>query len=103
MASCSEKESADSMPIIKSLTASPDTIDFGGDQSTITCVAEGNNLTYTWDVDLGDIVPAGQPGKVTFTGSPCCVGKKIIKCTVENGRGSVTDTVIVFIREADLK
>lgn len=89
------------IPKILSLTADKMTITFGGtDPTIITCSAEGGNLEYKWEVDLGDIFPLKSDNSVVrFTGSPCCIGKKIIKCTVSNDKGSVTSNIEIFIEK----
>ncbi len=89
------------MPQVISLTADKPEILFGGaDPTIITCLATGGELQYKWDVDLGDIFPLNSDGSmVRFTGSPCCIGKKYIKCTVSNDKGSVKDTIIITIKK----
>lgn len=86
-------------PQILSLTADKDSIKVGGTEPAIlTCISSGGNISYTWEVDLGDIFPLTDDGsQVRFTGSECCLGEKYIKCTVSNDKGSVMDTVIVYI------
>ncbi|MBI9033999.1 MAG: hypothetical protein JEZ03_05990 [Bacteroidales bacterium] len=88
-------------PKIVSLNATMDTINFGGTEPTvITCTAEGGGLTYLWEVDLGDIIPQNEAASViNFTGSACCIGDKVIKCTVSNQKGSVEQTIKIYIRE----
>lgn len=88
-----------SIPIIESLTSDKASIQFGGEEpAIITCEATGGNLEYTWEVDLGDIFVLNDSGsKVRFTGSECCIGEKVIKCTVKNGKGETSETVIVNI------
>ncbi|MEI6090852.1 MAG: hypothetical protein WCR42_10400 [bacterium] len=89
------------VPQIVSLTADKPEILFGGaDPTIITCTATGGELAYKWDVDLGDIFPLNAEGsQVRFTGSPCCLGKKYIKCTVSNDKGSIKDTIIITIKD----
>jgi len=86
-------------PVIESLTSNKHQIMSGGsDPAILTCVAQGGNLEYLWEVDLGDIFPLNSEGsQVQFTGSECCVGEKILKCTVSNDKGSVMDTIIINI------
>ncbi|MFH1297850.1 MAG: hypothetical protein ABIJ04_11375 [Bacteroidota bacterium] len=86
-------------PQILSLTADNDSIKVGGTEPAIlTCIASGGNIAFTWEVDLGDIFPLNEEGSVVrFTGSECCLGKKYIKCTVSNDKGSIMDTVIIYI------
>jgi PKD repeat protein len=88
-------------PQIQSLTAEKTQILFGGqDPAVITCNATGGNLTYTWEVDLGDLIPMNSShSKVSFTGAACCVGDKTIKCTVSNSQGSVSKTIVITILE----
>lgn len=88
-------------PSIISLVSSMDTINYGGTEPAIlTATATGGNLKYTWEVDLGDIIPENADASVVrFTGSSCCVGIKYIFCTVSNEMGVDVDTVVVVIRE----
>jgi len=87
------------IPEIISLTANKTVVQFGGhDPILITCVATGGDLDYTWSVDLGDLIPMNEDGSVyQFTASDCCIGDKIITCTVENSLDSKTDTVSIYI------
>lgn len=103
--SCSNDDSlegGETIPVIESITASKDTIDFGGDFTEIVCVATGGELVYTWDVDLGDIFPTEKEGVVRYSGASCCVGLKEIKCTVKNSMGEAHALVEVFILEPEL-
>ena len=86
-------------PVIESLTASKSTIQFGGsDPTVITCEATGGLLSYTWQVDLGDLIPMNNDKSIMqFTASECCLGNKFITCTVENSLGSITDTISIYI------
>ena len=86
-------------PKILTLTADKYDIEVGGkDPAIITCEAEGGNIQYTWEVDLGDIFPLNNDGsQVRFTGSECCLGEKIIKCTVKNDKGESTKTITINI------
>lgn len=90
-----------SVPQILSLVADKNEIEFGGkDPAIITCNATGGHLNYTWEVDLGDIFPLKSDNSVVrFSGSPCCIGKKIIKCTVANDKGTDTKTIEINIKE----
>ena len=86
-------------PKIIKLTADKYEIKVGGeDPAILTCEASGGNLSYVWEVDLGDIFALNEVGsQVRFTGSECCVGDKEITCTVSNELGSITETVTVHI------
>ena len=77
------------IPVIENFFASRDTIEFGGDTTTLTIEASGGELQYLWDVDLGDLLPISDGHKALFSGSECCVGLKDIKCTVSNDKGEV--------------
>ena len=96
-----ENSETTTIPQIVKISVDKDTINFGGgDPAIITCEAKGGNLEFTWEVDLGDIFPLkNDNSKVRFSGSPCCIGKKIIKCTVANDKGNATRNVEIFIRE----
>jgi hypothetical protein len=89
------------VPKILNLSADKMTIKFGGgDPTVITCQAEGGSLEYKWEVDLGDIFPlTTDNSKVRFTGSPCCIGEKYIKCTVTNDKGSITQIITILIEK----
>ena len=88
-------------PVISSITADKTQILYGGeDMATITCDAIGGNLKYVWQVDLGDLVPKNsERSQVSFTGAACCVGAKIITCTVSNSMGSVSKSITINIIE----
>jgi len=87
-------------PEILDISAYRDTIDFGGDTTTLFVNTTGGNITCIWDVDLGDILPIVADGHIAlFSGSECCVGIKNIKCTVTNDKGSTEASVKVYIKE----
>ncbi|MBM2814767.1 MAG: Ig-like protein [Ignavibacteria bacterium] len=88
-------------PSIKSIDANKTQILYGGmDEAIITCNASGGNLKFVWQVDLGDLVPLNnERSKVSYTGAACCVGDKIITCTVSNSKGSVSKSITVTILE----
>ncbi len=105
LAGCTKEtpvNSADTtFPKILSLSADKPVIKYGGaDPTIITCNAEGGELIYKWEVDLGDIFPIKDDNSmVRFTGSPCCIGRKVIKCTVTNDKGSVDSTIEIIIEK----
>ena len=86
-------------PKIISLTADKYEIKVGGEEPcTIDCEATGGNLSYVWEVDLGDIFPLNESGsQVRFTGSECCVGDKFITCTVSNDKGEAYESITIHI------
>ena len=90
-----------SFPAIDSITASKSIVKFGGQEPTIISVfAHGGSLSFTWEVDLGDIIPQNTDASiVSFTGSPCCIGEKEIKCTAINDKGSTSKIITITIVE----
>ena len=86
-------------PEIVSLKADKYEIKVGGEEPCIIeCEATGGNLSYVWEVDLGDIFPLNESGsQVRFTGSECCVGDKFITCTVSNDKGEVSESITIHI------
>lgn len=88
-----------SIPVILSLSSDKDIIKFGGDDpAIITCETTGGDISYEWEVDLGDIFVLNESGsQVRFTGSECCIGDKIISCTATNDKGSASETVTINI------
>lgn len=58
----------------------------------IEAIATGENLTYTWDKDLGVILGSGS--KIVF--NVCCEGQHEITCTVSDGVNSKSLSVNVF-------
>ncbi|MDQ1285775.1 MAG: Ig-like protein [Thermodesulfobacteriota bacterium] len=83
---------SETAPVINSVSADKTQILYGGmDKAVISCSAEGGNLKYVWQVDLGDLIPVNsEHSKVSYSGAACCVGDKIITCTVSNSKGSVS-------------
>jgi hypothetical protein len=109
LAACAKESSAPNdagvetgPPAIASITAEKTEILYGGnDPAILTCNATGGNLTYVWQVDLGDIIPLNAShSKVSFNGAACCVGEKTITCTVSNSKGSVSKSIVITILEA---
>jgi len=87
-----------SKPVIGSITAQPQSVKIGA-TSTITITAsdpDGDQLSYTWTVPLGDIIGSGN--KVRYTAAFCCVGVNTINVNVIDSRGaSVTGKVNVEV------
>lgn len=88
-------------PEITKISADKTQILYGGnDLAILTCNASGGKLKYEWQVDLGDLIPLNsERSKVSFTGAECCVGEKIITCTVSNSKGSVSKSITLTILE----
>lgn len=91
----------ETVPVINNIVADKNQILYGGsEQAVLTCNADGGNLKYVWQVDLGDLVPMNsEHSKVSFTGAACCVGEKTITCTVSNSKGSASKNIIITILE----
>ena len=88
-------------PLIDSLTTSMTLMEFGSTKpAVLNCYATGGDLTYIWEVDLGDLFVINDSGsQAQYTASPCCIGEKIISCTVSNNKGEVTESIILTITE----
>lgn len=105
IAGCKKEEEVDedqlSQPAIVSLTADKMQIEFGGaDKTTITAQATGGDLTYTWSVDFGDIIPQNEEASIVkFSGSACCIGNKEITCSVSNAKGEDSEIITILINE----
>lgn len=85
--------------LIDSIVSDKDTIWSGPqDPATITCYASGNDLSYVWFSQLGDIVPVNDDGSVIrFTAADCCEGDREITCTVTSGDESDTEKITLRI------
>ncbi|MCF8362792.1 MAG: hypothetical protein K9G70_09245 [Prolixibacteraceae bacterium] len=62
------------------LTTDKDTLS-SGEQATITAIAKGNELVYSWSATAGDILGAGS--EVAYMATPCVAGNIEITCKVE--------------------
>jgi hypothetical protein len=47
---------------------------------------DGDNLSYSWTVALGDIIGSGN--QVRYTAAFCCVGVNTINIVVKDSRGA---------------
>jgi hypothetical protein len=104
LASCDKDKTSsngDAVPVIDSLTTNFAIMEFGSTKpAVLNCYATGGDLTYIWDVDLGDLFIINESGsQAQYSASPCCVGEKIISCTVSNNKGEVTESIIITITE----
>ena len=93
--------SSNTAPAIDSLTTSMTEMSFGSSKPAILeCYATGGELTYIWVVDLGDLLIINDSGsQAQYSASPCCIGEKVISCTVSNNKGEVVDYIMVTITE----
>ena len=81
ISSCEKEQGSTSQteaPVIDSMTTSKTQVKYGiSEPAILKCYAKGNDLTYIWDVDFGDLFPINDEGsEVQFTASPCCMGEK---------------------------
>lgn len=75
-----------------SLNMGADTIDIGASTS-VTAVASGSNLTYTWSVQpVGTLLGSGS--SITF--NACCGGEHHVTCDVSDGTTTLSKTVMIF-------
>jgi len=85
-------------PVINSITINPVFIRVGT-TTTVTVDAtdsDGDNLSYSWSVALGDIIGSGS--QVRYTAAFCCVGVNTINVVVKDSKGaSVRGTINVEI------
>jgi len=89
------------VPTIDSLTTNMSIIEFGSTKpAVLNCAANGGELTYIWEVDLGDLFIINDSGsQAQYTASPCCIGEKVISCTVSNNKGELTESIMITIIE----
>ncbi len=87
-----------SKPVINSITINPVFVRVGT-TTTVTVDAtdsDGDNLSYSWTVALGDIIGSGK--QVRYTAAFCCVGINTINVVVKDSKGaSVRGTINVEI------
>lgn len=77
-------------PVINSITIDPVFVRVGT-TTTVTVDAtdsDGDNLTYSWSVALGDIIGSGR--QVRYTAAFCCVGVNTINVVVKDSKGAST-------------
>ena len=74
-------------PVINSITIDPVFIRVGT-TTTVTVDAtdsDGDALSYSWSVALGDIIGSGK--QVRYTAAFCCVGVNTINVVVKDSKG----------------
>ena len=98
---CSKESMPQSMDyqLIDRLVTDKDSIWPGPDDAaTIRCYAIGENLSYLWHAELGDIQVQDAEGSVIkYTAAECCSGYRHITCTVSDDMGSDVDTIPIFV------
>ena len=66
------------------------------DTTTITVLASGENLSYAWEANHGDIKGSGT--QVKYAAGNCCIGLNTITCRAFNETGYQEDTIQIRIR-----
>ena len=77
-------------PVINSITVDPVFVRVGT-TTTVTVNAtdpNGDALSYSWTVPLGDIIGSGQ--QVRYTAAFCCVGVNTVNVVVTDTKGAST-------------
>jgi PBP1b-binding outer membrane lipoprotein LpoB len=86
--STDENSDGNSEPVINSITLDPVFITVGT-TTTVTVDAtdpDGDILSYSWIVALGDIIGSGS--QVRYTAAYCCVGINTINIQVKDSKGA---------------
>mgnify|MGYP000223704297 CR=1 FL=1 len=79
----------------ESLSAESETITLNA-STGLHAVATGENITYSWTLDIGTIIGSGSD--VTFNG--CCTGEHHITCTVnDSGGNSAVKEITIYVIE----
>lgn len=103
LGSCAKEESnngiATAIPTIDSLIASDNRVIANSTKPvTLNCYAQGGDLTYLWEVELGDLFVTSEDGSsAQFSASACCLGDREITCTVTNSMGEASKSVVVTV------
>jgi hypothetical protein len=65
------------------------------DTTTLTVHATGNNISYSWEANHGDILGSGI--SVKYAAGQCCIGLNTITCRVFNEQGYAEDTIQIRV------
>jgi len=65
------------------------------DTTSITVNATGDNLSYAWEANHGDILGSGI--SVKYAAGQCCIGLNTITCRVFNEQGYAEDTIQIRV------
>ncbi len=81
-------------PEINSIITDPVFIKVGTTADVIVDATDpdGDGLSYSWTVALGDIIGSGS--QVKYTAAFCCVGVNIIHVEVRDSKGAITKGTI---------
>ncbi len=66
------------------------------DTTSISVVAVGDQLNYSWEANHGTVL--GQGTTVKYSAGNCCMGLNTITCRAYNETGFVEDTIMIRIR-----
>ena len=96
--------SGNSAPEINSITLDPVFITVGTTTKITIDAAdpEGDPISYSWTVALGDIIGSGA--EVRYTAAFCCVGTNTIHLEVKDSKGaSVKESIEIVISSSFIK
>lgn len=97
MTACEKKPHYESELIeFTSLKTDLDTL-LVGQTATITAIAEGNNITFSWAASTGDLLGSGDV--VYYLAGICSIGSNIITCTATGDNRSESKTVTIVVKE----
>jgi hypothetical protein len=93
---CSEKDDLPHSESIKivSLNATKNPI-IAYDTTTLSVVAQGQNLQYGWVANHGKVFGSGS--KVLYNACQSCAGLNTITCRVFNDTGEIKDTIMIRV------
>ena len=78
-----------------SLTSGVDTLSFG-ETTKLKAVATGEELSYVWIADQGDIIGSGD--EVNYAPSACTIGDVLISCEVSDNTDSETKEIRLYVQ-----
>ena len=96
MTACSKKDELPQSGSIKiiSLTVTKNPV-MAYDTTTLSVVAQGENLQYGWSANHGKVYGSGS--KVLYDACQSCAGLNTITCRVFNDTGEVRDTIMIRV------
>lgn len=96
MTSCKKEDHDVEKPLtFTSLIAQEDTI-FPGGTTSVTALADGDEITYSWSASAGDVVGSGSV--INYVSPPCTVGNNQITCVVKDkANNSITKSITIVV------
>ncbi len=79
---------------IISLTAT-DTVVNAWQETSITVVAEGDGIVYSWEANHGEIHGSGK--QIKYMAGTCCSGTNTITCTVSNNTNNDSKNIDIRV------